>query len=109
MVQQKENTQENTSEPAEDTIPELADHYFDCKLFNEADRYINAKETIIQYLGIRYGGDVRVTLEKMEMYQVPVPKYPVQEGNYEDGVVTDAQGNKTVTKKGRDIITYSEK
>ena len=38
----------NTSGPAEDTIPELADHYFDCNSFNEADRYINTKEKIIQ-------------------------------------------------------------
>ena len=79
----------NTSGPAEDTTPELADHYFDCNSFNEADRYINTKEKIIQYLGIKYGGDARATLEKMELYQVPVPKDPVQEGNYEDDVVTD--------------------
>ena len=38
---------ENTSGPAENTIPELADHYFDCNSFNEADRYINTKEKII--------------------------------------------------------------
>ena len=40
----------------------------------------------------------------MKIYQVLVPKDPVQEGNYEDDVVTDAQGNKTVTKKARDKI-----
>ena len=99
----------NTSGPAEDTIPELADHYFDCNSFNEADRYINTKEKIIQYLGIKYGGDVRASLEKMEIYQVPVPKDPVQEGNYTDDIVTDEDGNKNVTKKARDKISYSEK
>ena len=45
----------------------------------------------------------------MKIYQVLVPKDPVQEGNYEDDVVTDAQGNKTVTKKARDKISYNEK
>ena len=43
--------------PAEDSIPELAKHYFDCTSFNEADRYINTKEKIISYLGTKYGGD----------------------------------------------------
>ena len=45
----------------------------------------------------------------MEIYQVPVPKDPVQEGNYSDDIVTDEDGNKTVTKKARDKISYSEK
>ena len=35
--------------PADNTIPELAEHYFDCNSFNEADRFINTKEKIIQY------------------------------------------------------------
>ena len=105
----KKMPKKNTSGPAEDTIPELADHYFDCNSFNEADRYINTKEKIIQYLGIKYGGDVRVSLEKMEVFQVPVPTDPVQEGNYTDDTVTDANGKVTVTKKARDKISYSEK
>lgn len=60
----KKIPKKNTSGPAVSTIPELVDHYFDCNSFNEVDRYINTKEKIIQYLGIKYGGDVRVTLEK---------------------------------------------
>ena len=99
----------NTSGPAENTIPELAEHYFDCNSFNEADRYINTKEKIIQYLGTKYGGDVRISLEKMELYQIPPPKDPVVTGNHEDDVVVDAEGNKTVTKSARDKISYSEK
>ena len=46
----KKIPKKNTSGPAENTIPKLSDHYFDCNSFNEADRYINTKEKIIQYL-----------------------------------------------------------
>ena len=42
---------------------------------------------------------MRVSLEKMEVYQVPVPKDPVQEGNYEDDVVTDKDGNTLSQRK----------
>ena len=52
--------------PAEDSIPKLTKHYFDCTSFNEADRYINTKEKIISYLGTKYGGDLRLTLEKQK-------------------------------------------
>ena len=98
-----------SSGPTDKTIPELEDYYFDCNSFNEADRYINTKEKIIQYLGTKYGGDVRVTLEKMQIYKIPVPDDPVVVGNYSDDVVKDKEGNETITKKARDKISYSEK
>ena len=105
----KKMPKKNTSGPAENTIPELADHYFDCNSFNEADRYINTKEKIIQYLGTKYGGDVRISLEKMQMFEIPAPKDPVETGNYQDDVVTDKEGNETIIKKARNKISYSEK
>ena len=78
-----------TSGPAECNIPELAEHYFDCISFNEANRFINTKEKIIQYLGTNYGGDVRATLEKMEIYQIPVPEDPVKKRKHTDDIVKD--------------------
>ena len=45
----------------------------------------------------------------MKLYEIPVPKDPVAEGNYKDDVVTDKDGNQTITKKARDKISYSEK
>ena len=98
-----------TSGPTHKSIPELEEYYFDCNSFNEADRYINTKEKIIQYLGTKYGGDVRVTLENMQIYKIPVPDDPVVLGKHEDDTVEDAEGNVTVTKKARDKISYSEK
>ena len=98
-----------SSGPAENTILELAEHYFDCTSFNEADKYINIKEQIIQYLGIKYGGDVRTTLGKMTIYQIPVPKDRVKEGNNVHDTKTDKEGTTIITKKTRDKISYSEK
>ena len=49
--------------PAECTIKALQDHYFDCSGYNEADRYLNTKKAIVQYMGTNFGGDIRVTLE----------------------------------------------
>ena len=74
LFNQKKIKTKNTNEPAEFIIPELAEYYFDCSSFNETDRYINTKEKIIQYLGTKYGGDVRISLEKMSIYQIPFPK-----------------------------------
>ena len=105
----KPTTKKYIAGPADNTIPELAEHYFDCNSFNEADRFINTKEKIIQYLGTVYGGDVRITLEQMKIYSIPVPKDPVKEGEHQDDTVTDKEGNVTVTKKARDKISYSEK
>ena len=60
-------------------------------------------------MGFKYGGDVRITLEKMVIYQMPVPKDPVKEDNHEDDTETDEKGKTIITKKARDKITYSEK
>ena len=98
-----------TSGPTDKTITELQQYYFDCNSFNEADRYINTKEKIIQYLGSKYGGDVRVTLEKMKVYQIPVPEDPVVAGKFTDDVKKDDKGVVTVIKKARDKISYSQK
>ena len=49
--------------PAECSVKALEDHYFDCSGYNEADRYLGTKIAIVQYMGTKFGGDIRVTLE----------------------------------------------
>ena len=49
--------------PAECTVKALQDHYFDCSGYNEADRYPTTKRAILQYMGTKFGGDIRMTLE----------------------------------------------
>ena len=49
--------------PADCTIAELQEHYFDCSGYNEADRYLSTKRAIVQYIGTKFGRDIRVTLK----------------------------------------------
>ena len=86
--------------PADCTIAELQEHYFDCSGYNEADRYVNSKKAIVQYLGQQFGGDVRVALESGVMFVVPPPKDPAEEEDDDK----DAAGN--VTKTARDKVSY---
>ena len=86
--------------PADCTIAELQEHYFDCSGYNEADRYVNTKKAIVQYLGQQFGGDVRVTLESGQMFVVPAPKDPAED-EVDD---TDAAGN--VAKTARQKVSY---
>ena len=57
-------------------MKELEQHYFDCSGTNEADRFVNTKRAIVQYMGRKYGGDIRVTLETGLRFKVPEPKDP---------------------------------
>ena len=75
--------------PAECTIEALQHHYFDCSGYNEADRYLNTKKAIVQYMGTKFGGDIRVTLESGRRFEIPAPSDPAD--NYIDFV--DENGN----------------
>ena len=75
--------------PAECTIEALQHHYFDCSGYNEADRYLNTKKAIVQYMGTKFGGDIRVTLESGRRFEIPAPPDPAD--NYIDFV--DENGN----------------
>ena len=86
--------------PADCTIAELQEHYFDCSGYNEADRYVNTKKAIVQYLGQQFGGDVRVTLESGQMFVVPAPKDPAED-EVDD---TDAAGNVTKTARQKSVM-----
>ena len=44
--------------PANNTILELKNHYFDCSSIHEADRYITTILAIISYLGTQYKDDI---------------------------------------------------
>ena len=70
--------------PAECTVPALEENYFDCSGYNEADRYLSTKRAIVQYMGTKYGGDIRVTLESGKRFVVPAPTDPAD--NYIDFV-----------------------
>ena len=98
----------DSSGPADKTIAELEKYYFDCTSFNEADRFINTKEKIIQYLGVKYGGDVRTSLTNGVEKEIRLPEDPVETNNYTDDVETDEDGNEVVVLKARDKCSYSE-
>ena len=89
--------------PADCSIPELKQHYFDYSGASEADRYISSKKAIEGYMGSKYGGDIRTTLEKGQKCIIPVPEDP--ELNYVDE--TDENG--VVTRTAKDQISYLEK
>ena len=78
----------------------MQEHYFDCSGYNEADRYVNTKKAIVQYLGQQFGGDVRVTLESGVMFVVPAPKDPAEDETDEK----DAAGK--VIKTAREKVSY---
>ena len=86
--------------PAECTVPELQEHYFDCAGYNEADRFLNTKKAIVQYLGQQFGGDVTVTLQSGELFRVPVPHDPADDR--EDDV--DSTG--AIIKTARQKVPY---
>ena len=90
--------------PADCTIPELKEHYFDCNSYNEADRYITTKDAIVQYMGTLYGGDIRMTLDKGKVYEIPKPKDPIKEKGLQDIMSDD---KKTVIRKAEDQLDYS--
>ena len=88
--------------PANNTIPELKNHYFD---FHEADRFITTMKAIISYMGTQYGGDISTTLENLKDFEPPPPEDPVDKYNYKD--LMDEDG-KTIVKLAKDQITYSQ-
>ena len=88
--------------PADCTVAELRDHYFDCSGYNEADRYLTTKKAIIQYLGQQYGGDVSVTLKTGRMFNVPVPHDPAEDK--EDDV--DPTDSSIILKTARQKVSY---
>ena len=69
-------------------------HYFDCSQYNEADRFMNTKKSIPQYLGQKYGAYVKVTLATGIMFVVHVPHDPAKD--YEDS--EDEKGTTTETE-----------
>ena len=75
--------------PAECTVKALQDQYFDCSGYNEADRYLTTKRAIVQYMGTKFGGDIRVTPESGSRFEIPAPPDPAD--NYIDFV--DENGN----------------
>ena len=93
-------TQRESRGPADCTVAELQEHYFDCAGYNEADRYLNTKKAIVQYLGQQFGGDVMVTLKTGVMFTVPVPHDPADDR--EDDVAADG----TIIKSARDKVPY---
>ena len=70
--------------PAECSVKALEDHYFDRSGYNEADRYLSTKRAIVQYMGTKFGGDIRVTLESGKRFKIPAP--PDSADNYIDFV-----------------------
>ena len=63
--------------PANNTIPQIKNHYFDCSSIHEADRYITTITDIISYMGSQYGCDISTTLENLKDYDPPAPIDPV--------------------------------
>ena len=94
------------SGPADCSIPELKNHYFDCNSYNEADRYITTKDAIVQYMGNLHGGDIKMTLDRCEEYTIPEPTDPVVVRGLVDIMAADGV---TVVRKAEDQLTYAEK
>ena len=90
--------------PANNTIPELKIHYFDCSSIHEADKCITTMNAIISYLGTQYGGNICTTLENTKDYESPPPEDPEKRYGYKD--LKDTNG-KTIFKLAKDQITYS--
>ena len=88
--------------PADSSIPELRQHYFDYSGVSEADRYISSKKIIEGYMGSKYGGNIRTTLEKGQKFKIPVPEDP--EMNYVDAM----DENGVVIKTAKDQVSYME-
>ena len=101
--------------PAECTIPALQDHYFDCSGYNEADRYLSTRKAIVQYMGTKFGGDIRVTLESDRKFEVPAPPDPADD--YidfvdEDGKAITARSQVTPREEqdyNEELKTYSRR
>ena len=93
------------SGPANNTIAELKDHYFDCSSIHEADRFITTMKAIVSYMGTNYGGDIATTLENLKVFQPEAPEDPVDKYNYEDIYDDD---NEKIIKLAKDQITYSQ-
>ena len=82
------------SGPANNTIPELKDHYFDCSSIHEADRFITTMKAIVSYMGTNYGGDISTTLENLKDFEPPPPEDPVDKYRYKD--IYDKDGEKII-------------
>ena len=90
--------------PANNTIPELKEYYFDCSSIHEADRFISSKKAIIAYMGANFGGDIKATLENMEIFTPPEPVNPATEKGYTNDV--DDKGK--IIRYAREKTTYKE-
>ena len=88
--------------PANNTIPELKNYFFDCSSIHEADRFISSKKAIIAYLGAKYGGDIKATLENMQVFEPDEPDDPATK--YSNDV--DDEGK--ITRYAREKMSYKE-
>ena len=91
--------------PANNTIPEIKNHYFDCSSIHDADIYITTMKAIISYLGTQYGGDISTTLENLKDYEPPPPIDPVTKYKYVDIYCDEGS---TIINLTKDQIIYSQ-
>ena len=93
-----------TTGPAECSIPELENHYFDCGSIHEADRFITTNKAIIAYMGSNFGGDIKTTLENCEVFKIPEPEDPTVTNGLSD--ILDADGRTIRSEKEQ--VGYKE-
>ena len=58
---------------------DLKGHVFDCTSRTQTDQFVTTCREIAEYVGrtYKYGGDIKITLEKLEAYVIPRPERPV--------------------------------
>ena len=82
----------------------LNGHYFDCSSYSQADRFVNTLKEIIEHVGrtYKYGGDIRATIDNLELFKVPAPLDPAD--NYQDVLTSSGR----VSKSARDQVSFIE-
>ena len=64
---------------------ELIGHVYDCETSTQCDQFVITTREICEYVGrtYKYGGDIKITLERLKVYDIPQPEAPTDLSNDE--------------------------
>ena len=58
-------------------LHELADNYYDCSNYRQADKFVTTTKAIKEHVRRMYrDGDVQATLDNLALYTIPIPADP---------------------------------
>ena len=98
----KKNNNANTStRKFKGKKDELKGHIYDCSSQKQSDQFVTTTREIAEYVGrtYKYGGDIKATLEKLELVTIDLPDQPVDPNDVLQKLIYTKEAEEYVKKK----------